>query len=440
MRALLRIFAVVLLIVGCHSTARAGLYYSGETMAELPSQWRGYLLDQRMLRGIAIKPPAGKQPTPARTRYEETAAKLVKTASDRALTADETADLGALYLRLGEVGKALEILRPAQREHPEHFHLTANLGTAWQMNGDLQQAAALLKEAVRLAPGKFQKAEELHLKLVKLRAKEEKNATGLDALFDAQFVGPSGKFEAGKLAAEQAKVLPADAVAQVQQLGVWLPADARLLWLLGELSNAHGDVATAAAIMDGCVTEFGLRSPELRAHRQLVRAAADERAANANNPDKSTHETGHAGSVKTKSSRPLANKIDEAPLVAIDPKGTNVLPWSVVVETTLDRKYKPTFPKYLKELDGLTVQLSGFMQPIGEETECGSFLLIEYPVGCWYCEMPEMTAMVLIEMPEGKTRTFSRGQLKITGKLKLNGTDPENFLYTLKDAKVESAD
>ena len=26
---------------------RAGLYYSGETIADLPSQWRGYLLDQR---------------------------------------------------------------------------------------------------------------------------------------------------------------------------------------------------------------------------------------------------------------------------------------------------------------------------------------------------------------------------------------------------------
>jgi hypothetical protein len=226
----------------------------------------------------------------------------------------------------------------------------------------------------------------------------------------------------------------------VQQLAIWLPADARLLWLLAELSNAHGDVATAAAIMDGCVTEFGLRSPELRAHRQLVRAAATERAATAENLDKTTHETGHAGSVKTKSSRPLVNKLDEAPLPAVNAKGVNALPWSVVVETTVDRHYKPTFPKYLKELDGLTVELDGYMQPLGEDLECGSFLLIEYPVGCWYCEMPEITAMVLIEMPEAKTHTYTRGQLKVKGKLKLNGNDPENFLYTLKDAKVTGTD
>jgi hypothetical protein len=252
-----------------------------------------------------------------------------------------------------------------------------------------------------------------------------------------QFVGPDGKFEAGKLGPEQRKALPADAVAQVQQLALWLPGDARLLWQLAELANAHGDVATSASIMEGCVTEFGLRSADLRAHRQLVRAAAEERTAN---PDKSTHETGHAGSVKTKSSRPLANKIDEAPLAPIDKKGVNALPWSVVVETTLDRHYKPTFPKYLKELDGLTVELEGFMQPLGEDLECGSFLVIEYPVGCWYCEMPEMTAMVLVDMPEGKSFTYSRGKLKVKGKLKLNGNDPENFLYIVKDAKVSGGE
>ena len=32
--------------------ARAGLYYSGEEIAPLPSQWRGFLLDQRILRSL----------------------------------------------------------------------------------------------------------------------------------------------------------------------------------------------------------------------------------------------------------------------------------------------------------------------------------------------------------------------------------------------------
>src|SRR5258708_35596229 len=106
MRALLLGLGVMLGLLTGAPTASAGLYYSGETMAELPSQWRGFLLDQRMLRGIAVKPAAGTPASPARARYEEAAAKLAKTAKERALTPDEVADLGALDVRLGDGVKA----------------------------------------------------------------------------------------------------------------------------------------------------------------------------------------------------------------------------------------------------------------------------------------------------------------------------------------------
>src|SRR5947207_1082756 len=115
-----------LLVFSLTTTSRAGLYYSGEAYAELPSQWRGFLLDQRTLRNIGVKPLAGQAAGPARKRYEESAAKIEKISRERKLTADEAADLGALYVRLGQVDKALEILRAVQREHPNHFRLVAN--------------------------------------------------------------------------------------------------------------------------------------------------------------------------------------------------------------------------------------------------------------------------------------------------------------------------
>jgi hypothetical protein len=415
--------------------AWAGLYYSGETFAELPSQWRGFLLDQRTLRGVAVKPAGAAPAGPARARYEQEAATLAKAARTRKLTADEAADLGALYVRLGDLPRALEVLGPAQRAHPAHFRLAANLGTAWHLQGDLAQAAACLQQAVRLAPGQVQKAEELHLKLVRLRAREPRDAQGLDDLFGLRFVGPGGKYEPGRLTPAERKALPADAVARVQQLALWLPADGRLLWQLAELAAAHGDVATAAAIMDGCVTEFDLRAPELRAHRVAMRAAAQEQARAGAGAGKAVHE-GHAAVLKPRSARPLVRKIDQEPLPPVKARGLNALPWSVVSETTLDRQYRPTFPKYLKELNGKQVLLSGFMQPLSEDAEAGAFLLIEYPVGCWYCEMPEPTGIVLVELPDGKTCNFTRDQVRVTGKLVLNATDPENFLYTLRQAKV----
>jgi len=284
----------------------------------------------------------------------------------------------------------------------------------------------------------LQRAEEFQLKLVRLR-QGQKDAQELDDLFGVRYTGESGKYEPGKIAAAEAKKLPADATSVVQQLALWLPADARLLWQLAELANAHGDVRTAAAIMDGCVTEFGLHAPNVRRHRQATRTAADALAKPAPDGVKVAHE-GHAGSLKTRSIRPLLGKLDESALPPISATGVNALPWSVLAETTVDRKYKPTFPRYLKELNGKDIALAGYMQPLGEELEVSSFMLIEYPVGCWYCEMPEITGIVLVELPAGKTRTFTRGLIKITGKLTLNSTDPENFLYTVNSAKVSEAD
>ena len=100
----------------------------------------------------------------------------------------------------------------------------------------------------------------------------------------------------------------------------------------------------------------------------------------------------------------------------------------------------PTFSKHLQNLDGKPIALTGHMQPLGDDVDLTSFLLIEYPVGCWYCEVPEMTGIVLAELSAGKTAPYTRGLVKVTGQLMLNATDPENLLYIIQKAKVTEAD
>jgi tetratricopeptide (TPR) repeat protein len=425
--------AVAALCLAFPASARAGLYYSGEPMAELPAQWRGFLLDQRVLRGIAVKPASGAPASPARVRYLEAAEKLEALRRKRPLSADELADLGALYIRLGEPGKAIAVLRPAQRAHPRHFHIAANLGTAFQLQGDLPQAALSLEQAVRLAPGKYQKAEEYHLKLVRLRQRERGAVRDVDDLFGVRYVDDRGGYMPGELAAAEKKKLPASAPAIVQQLALTLPADGRLLWQLAELANAYGDVRYAAAMMDGCVTQFGLQAPLLRRHRQLTRTAADALA-------KAAHGSEHVSGLKARSRRPLLTRLDRSALPPVSATAVNELPWAVLSETTLDRKHRPTFPEYLKEVDGKRVSLSGFMQPLRDDPDVTAFMFIEYPVGCWYCEMPEATGIVYVELPAGKTTTYTRGLVRVTGWLALNPSDPEEFLYNLRDAKVSEVD
>jgi hypothetical protein len=422
----------ILLLLTLPAVSRAGLYYSGEPMAELPSQWPGFLLDQRTLRSVAIPPAAGKSAGPARKRYQADADRLEKLAKSRALTADESADLGALYVRLGDAGRALAVLRDAYRVHPNHFHVVANLGTAWQMQGDPRQAALYLKQAIRLAPGKWQRFEEYQLKLVTLRLREPGGSRGLDDLFGVRYVGEGGKYEPGKLAAAERKRLPSYAVAVTQQLALWLPADPRLLWQLAELAGVYGDVRVAAAMMDGCVSQFGLQEPNLREHRRLMRAAADRLAAA---PPGTSHGQ-HPGGLPARSRRPLLTRLDESALPPISATGVNAIPWQLLGETVLDRKHRPTFTKYLRELDGKQVTLTGYIQPLREELDLGAFLLIEYPVGCWYCEMPPLSSIVYIELPKGQTITFTRGPVRITGRLSLNASDPEEFLYTIRQAKA----
>jgi hypothetical protein len=417
-----------LLVVLCScAVGRAGLYYSGETPNELPSQWRGFLIDHRNLRLIGVPPAPGSPLHLLREQYLDAASKLEETAKKRALTADEAADLGALHVRLGKASKGVEVLRKEQREHPEHFKIAANLGTAWQAAGDLNEASRALQEAVRLAPPRWRPFEEAQLKLVRLRLKEPKNASAPDDLFGVTFdkkPDPAVR-----------KKLPSDDVAIVQQMSLWLPGDGRLLWLLGELANAHGDVRTAASILEGVVTEFAITIPEARERRKAYRDAADEIA---KLPD--SEHAKYRGDILFKSTRPIGRTLAMATLPAIRPDGVNPVPWAVISETVVDKPFRPRFHKHLQQLDGKKVSLTGFMQPITMDVEVSGFLLIEYPIGCWFCETPDPAGMLYIEIAGGKTVPVKRGRVKVEGTLKLNTSDPEEFLYTLSGATVRDPD
>src|SRR5262249_35813266 len=142
-------------------------------------------------------------------------------------------------------------------------------------------------------PPKLRAAEEYHLKLVRQRLQAPKDSLQIDDLFRVKYVGEKGTFEPGTIAAEERKKLPANAVAIVQQLALWLPADTRLLWQLADLANAYGDIRMAAAIFDGLVTDFAQTAPELRQRRQQMKALTDAlQPASQSNDARTAHE-GH---------------------------------------------------------------------------------------------------------------------------------------------------
>ncbi|MCU0706004.1 MAG: DUF3299 domain-containing protein, partial [Fimbriiglobus sp.] len=388
------------------SPALAGVHYSGDDQQPLPVEWRGYLLDLRALRLSANPTTVGlRTATPLRDRYLNAALALEGQAKVKPLSADDAADLGALYVRLGLPEKAVGVLRPAVRKHPDHFRLAANLGTAWQLAGDTEQAMAHLDEAVRLAPKEWKAAEELHLQLVRGRRKEKPGTDALDSLFDF-------------------KHLPADALPLAQQLAAWLPSDPRVLWQLAEVTHAVGDVRTAANLFDGLVIDFGFKGEAARERRRVVRAAADELA-------KTDDHTKPFAGVKFASKRLFPKRFDVASLPKIDPVKANPLPWAALDETEIGKGFAVKPLPYVADLDGKTVRVVGFMQP-QKADEVREFFLTEFAVGCWFCDSPGPLQIVQVEPV--KRVPFTTGPVTVTGKWKLNTTDPERLLFTITDA------
>ncbi len=138
--------------------------------------------------------------------------------------------------------------------------------------------------------------------------------------------------------------------------------------------------------------------------------------------------------------KPKRKPIDAAMPIALDGLGRAQLDWDVLATTRIDDHYKPTFAANLENLDGESVVLSGFMSPLDEVGAVTVFLLVEFPIGCFYCQTPEPTGIVLVELTAGKQSAIHSSMVKVTGKLTLNRDDPEDFLYIVTDAEVTKAD
>ncbi|MFN4260476.1 MAG: hypothetical protein ACK4RK_14375 [Gemmataceae bacterium] len=181
--------------------------------------------------------------------------------------------------------KAFAVLFPTTREARDNFLAFSNMATVYQMLGETRSAVDMLQMALDVWPTQypgftpeqlqwFKRAEEAQLKLLRARLRERgQPADNVDDLFGVQFIGESGQYEAGTIAAAEKVKLPPDAEALVQQLILWMPGDTRLYWLLGELLNAQGKIEDAWNVMEDCVYSRRYNSPLLKEHRQIVMAA-----------------------------------------------------------------------------------------------------------------------------------------------------------------------
>jgi tetratricopeptide (TPR) repeat protein len=295
------------------ATAQAGLYNTSEPSdATLDptyvERFHNHLLILRSLGMDKVE-----YDNPMRRRYM-LQGELAKRGATANLSVEQKINLSDVLIRRRRADEATELMRGFAAD-PGNLLAQTNLATAYQMSGEIRRALGTLEFVLKAWPEEWEKlspeqqksllrvgweeniyrhmrtAETYHLRLLNLRQREQylktANDEHLDDLFGVRYVGESGEFEPGTIAAKERKQLPYNAVDIVQQLINWMPYDDRLYWQLGELMNAQGNMKAARMIFDELIVNRQYRAKDAVQHRRLLLDVPleDESATDALTPD-----------------------------------------------------------------------------------------------------------------------------------------------------------
>ncbi len=115
-------------------------------------------------------------------------------------------------------------------------------------------------------------------------------------------------------------------------------------------------------------------------------------------------------------------------------QGVPLLRWDLLRKTTGNMRSGPKFDQDLLGIRDGEVNLIGFMVPLQEFRGVKEFLLLPLPIQCYFCEMPPMRDVMLVQMTPGETTDIVNEPVVVNGILTLNEGAGTKFFYVLKDA------
>lgn len=89
-------------------------------------------------------------------------------------------DYAVYLMKCGETKIAKEILVVLNRNYPKEYKIASNLGTAYELNGELDSAIRYIQRGVELNPKAHDGSEWVHLQVLKTKQKLIKNPNYLD--------------------------------------------------------------------------------------------------------------------------------------------------------------------------------------------------------------------------------------------------------------------
>jgi tetratricopeptide (TPR) repeat protein len=78
-------------------------------------------------------------------------------------------DYAVALIRAGELGPAIELLRGIERAHPNEYIVAANLGTAYELEGDVPRAIEWIRTGIERNPNSHFGTEWLHVKILEAK-------------------------------------------------------------------------------------------------------------------------------------------------------------------------------------------------------------------------------------------------------------------------------
>ncbi|MGE9295684.1 MAG: tetratricopeptide repeat protein [Puniceicoccales bacterium] len=89
--------------------------------------------------------------------------------------------IAVINLLEGDTGQAIEILKTNEEESPGKYSTAANLGTAYELHGDLDSAIEWISEGIRRNPDSHHGTEWLHLRILKTKQALQKDPSYLES-------------------------------------------------------------------------------------------------------------------------------------------------------------------------------------------------------------------------------------------------------------------
>ena len=111
---------------------------------------------------------------------EEIRRKLGEAISKRGQEEDDfknESNIALYYMKLGEVKKALQILEPLALEFPDEYIIIANLGTAYELDGQLTKALEQIRKGYAINPNSHYGSEWIHIKILEAKVAHGSNSS-----------------------------------------------------------------------------------------------------------------------------------------------------------------------------------------------------------------------------------------------------------------------